>query len=146
MPFRVRVGRVRWLIGLLVFAGGAALLVFALFFDTAGTTPMGAVVKALMWIGLPVAVACLPVHVMGALVPRHLTMSQEGVCTWAWQLDWLQGGAGRVLRARGGALGACLLPGVAAAVGVGTAHGFGPVVEGRRAVAPNVPARQEKSA
>lgn len=43
VPFRVRVGRVRWLIGLLVFAGGAALFVFALFFDTAGTTPMGAV-------------------------------------------------------------------------------------------------------
>lgn len=65
----LRVGRVRWLIGLLVFAGGAALFVFALFFDTAGTTPMGAVVKALMSIGLPVAVACLPVHVMGALFP-----------------------------------------------------------------------------
>lgn len=203
VPFRVKVGRVRWLIGLLAILGAGTVMVFALFFDTAGTTPVGAVVKAFMWIGLPLMVVVLPVYVMGALFPRHLTISQEGVCTWAWQLDWLQmeqvGYSGHVaehsahasfrvspqrwesglrranrwdstrpfgagglthprpwvrtqanlvssVREWGDVFEALHHRAWERAGHTGGFDGFGPVVEGRRAVAPNVPARQEKSA
>ena len=90
LPFRVKVGRFPWLLGLVAILGAGGVMVFALFFSTAGTTPMGAVFKALMWVGLPLMVLYLPLYVMGALFPRHLTVSEEGLRTWAWQVDWFQ--------------------------------------------------------
>ena len=90
LPFRVKVGWFRWWLGLVLVVGACAVMVYALFFSTAGTTPMGAMFKALMWVGLPVCLFCVPVYVMGALFPRHLTVSEEGLRTWAWQVDWLQ--------------------------------------------------------
>lgn len=90
LPFRVKVGRVRWLIGLVAILIAASVMVFALFFDRAGTTPMGAMFKALMWIGLPLLLMVLPAYVMGALFPRHLTISEEGLRTWAWKVRWDQ--------------------------------------------------------
>lgn len=90
LPFRVKVGRIRWLFGLVMILGAGAVMVYALFFDSTGTTPVGSIFKALMWVGLPLMVLCLPVYVMGALFPRHLTISGEGLSTWAWKVDWLQ--------------------------------------------------------
>lgn len=200
LPFRVKVGRIRWLFGLVMILGAGAVMVYALFFDSTGTTPVGSIFKALMWVGLPLMVLCLPVYVMGALFPRHLTISEEGLSTWAWKVDWLQveqvGYSGHADRhsaqasfrvseelwesglreanrwdsgrpfGAGGLTNpdpwvntqANLVPSVREVASVfGQLHrqawvrnghtggfdDFGPVVHGRRAVAPNVPAEDE---
>ena len=82
LPFRVKVGWFRWWLGLVMVVGACAVMVYALFFSTAGTTPMGSMFKALMWVGLPVCLFCAPAYVMGALFPRYVTESPR---VW-WRL------------------------------------------------------------
>lgn len=90
VPFRVKVGRLRWLLGLAIFGLGALFFVWVLFVDDSGTTPMGALYEVVMWFALPLSVMCLVPYVMGVFVPRHLTVTAEGLSTRHWSVRWDQ--------------------------------------------------------
>lgn len=91
-PFRVRVGMTRWWLGLFVLL--AAMLVICTIVlslvdgsDTLGGRG-GRYGGALLAFS-PVVVICLIPYIAGVIAPRHLVVTEDGVSTWAWSVDWV---------------------------------------------------------